>query len=89
VRLTRKCQMTVPKHIRQKMGIGPGSSVDIIFQEGKPVLVKVDENRDDSQRRLEELREHLARVRGTGKRGISSDDIINLTRGPFDDVDDR
>jgi AbrB family looped-hinge helix DNA binding protein len=89
MRLTSKCQMTVPKHVRQRMGLGPGSNVDIIFQDGKPVLVKVESSREDTDRRLQELREHLVRIRGTGKAGLTSAEIIEMTRGPYNDVDDH
>jgi AbrB family looped-hinge helix DNA binding protein len=89
MRLTRKCQMTVPKRIRQKMGIGPGSNVDIVMRDGNPVLIKADADQLNADRRLEELREHLARIRGSRKSDLTSDEIIGLTRGPFDDVDNH
>jgi hypothetical protein len=71
------------------MGIGPGSNVEIVFQDGKPVLIKAEAGRVDADRRVEELREHLTRIRGSGKSDLTSDEIMDLTRGPYNDVDDR
>ena len=46
-KLTTKSQVTLPKPIRQYLGVGPGDEVAFVIEDGK-VMVKVDEQRVDS-----------------------------------------
>lgn len=39
-RMTKKGQVTIPKRIREKIGIGPGSEVEFAIESGKCVLKK-------------------------------------------------
>jgi AbrB family looped-hinge helix DNA binding protein len=89
MRVTEKGQVTIPKPVRDRLGIVPGSEVDFVFRDGRTVLVKIEPGREDSDHRLQELREHLARIRGTGKVGLTSAELIDMTRGPYNDVDDH
>jgi AbrB family looped-hinge helix DNA binding protein len=89
MRVTEKGQVTIPKSIRDRLGIGPGSEVDFVIRDGKTVLVKAESSPDDTDRDQQELREHLVRIRGTGRAGLTSDELIEMTRGPYNDVDDH
>ncbi len=89
MRLTSKCQVTVPKHIREKLGVGPGSNVEFVEKSGEVVLVKESELGTARERRMQEFRRWLEKVRGTGDSGMSADEILEMTRGPFDDVEPR
>lgn len=67
-------QVTIPKPLRDRMGLGAGQRVDIEEQDGELVLRKVFE--DDA----------IARVYGTLKLpdGWDTDSAIEAMRGPAD-----
>lgn len=92
MRVTSKGQVTIPKDVRDALGIGPGSDVGFREEEGKIVLVKNDEPRGESDgaalaRKLMELGER-ARREGWAS-GLTTDEIMEMTRGPFDDIEPR
>jgi hypothetical protein len=53
------------------------------------VIEKVELDEAEKRRRLREFEEWLQRVKGTGDSGLSADEIMDMTRGPFDDVHPR
>ena len=71
--LTSKGQITIPKRVRDLLGIGPGSLVD--FQraaDGRVVLVKVGKQARPTR---------FARLRGHAGKGLTTDQIMAMTRG--------
>jgi antitoxin PrlF len=71
--VTTKGQVTIPKAVRDFLGIGPGSQVDFRrAADGSIVLVRADRRRRPS--RFEKLRGHAGK-------GLSTDAIMALTRG--------
>jgi len=71
--VTSKGQVTIPKRVRDLLGIGPGSVIDFERgSDGRIVLVKV-ERRGRPNR--------FARLRGHAGKGLSTDDIMAMTRG--------
>lgn len=71
--VTSKGQVTIPKPVRDLLGIEPGSKVDFErAPDGRVVLVKVDGNLRPSR---------FARLRGHAGKGLSTDAIMALTRG--------
>ncbi|MDX3928831.1 MAG: AbrB/MazE/SpoVT family DNA-binding domain-containing protein [Shinella sp.] len=71
--VTAKGQVTIPKAVRDLLGIGPGSKVD--FRRGKDgniVVVALDGKIPKSR---------FARLRGHAGEGLSTDAIMALTRG--------
>ncbi|CAN5288890.1 AbrB/MazE/SpoVT family DNA-binding domain-containing protein [soil metagenome] len=76
MRITSKGQVTIPVDIRAKAGLLPDTEVEFEFEDG---VVKLRPRRDaigDSRgRRL------LAHLRGTADTGLSTDQIMALTRG--------
>jgi AbrB family looped-hinge helix DNA binding protein len=86
MRITSKGQVTIPKHIREKLLILPGD--DIGFrEEGQAVIVeKVEELKKvnagiELARHLRELGHKLNRSQYT------SEELMEMTRGPFNDLD--
>ena len=70
--VTSKGQVTIPKRVRDLLGIGPGSAVD--FQrsdDGRIVLVKAGKKFRPSR---------FARLRGHAGTGLSTDEIMAMTR---------
>ncbi len=73
MRVTTKGQVTIPQHIREKMGITPNTEVDFI-EEGKRVyLVKKTSPAPENSR--------FRRFRGIATVKMSTDEILALTRG--------
>jgi AbrB family looped-hinge helix DNA binding protein len=71
--VTSKGQVTIPKPIRDRLGIERGDAVEFeLASDGRVVLVKVDGGRPVS--RFEALR-------GRAGEGLSTDEIMALTRG--------
>jgi antitoxin PrlF len=71
--VTTKGQVTIPKAVRDFLGIVPGTRVD--FQraaDGTVVLTRADEKRPASR---------FAKLRGHAGKGLSTDAIMALTRG--------
>jgi AbrB family looped-hinge helix DNA binding protein len=73
MRVTAKGQVTIPQHIREKLGIGPQSEVDFIEEDDR-VIVRRKTNATDSGRRFKAFR-GVATVR------MTTDEIMALTRG--------
>lgn len=72
--VTRKGQVTIPKKVREYLGIVPGSAVDFdLGQDGRVTVRK-------AGRRRPPKRSPFARVRGRASAGMSTDDIMALTR---------
>ena len=71
--VTTKGQVTIPKPVRDFLGIVPGTRVD--FQraaDGTVVLTRADEKRPFSR---------FSKLRGHAGKGLSTDAIMALTRG--------
>ena len=72
-KVTSKGQVTIPKPVRERLGIQPGNAVDFeLAADGSVVLVKV-----DGQRRMSRFES----LRGRAGAGLSTDEIMALTRG--------
>ncbi|PDT51304.1 MULTISPECIES: AbrB/MazE/SpoVT family DNA-binding domain-containing protein [Sinorhizobium] len=69
--VTAKGQITIPKQVRELMGIGPGSKVEFHrAADGSVLLVRADKKRS-----------RFARLRGHAGEGLSTEAIMALTRG--------
>jgi antitoxin PrlF len=77
-RLTSKGQVTIPKRVRDYLGLKPGSTVEFAVTHEGQVLLKTTEPRPKS--RFEALR-------GTAKPGMTTDELMRLTRGWGEDDD--
>jgi len=74
MKVTIKGQVTIPREIREDFGMLPGTEVEFVPR-GGTVLVRPKRSR----------KEHLARVlersRGTATTGMTTDEIMKITRG--------
>lgn len=71
--VTAKGQVTIPKPVRDLLGIAPGTEVEFRrVADGSIVLVRADESRPASR---------FAKLRGHAGKGLSTDAIMELTRG--------
>lgn len=71
--VTSKGQVTIPKRVRDLLGIGPGSMIDFEHApDGRVVLVKVEKKARPNR---------FARLRGHAGKGLSTAEIMAMTRG--------
>ena len=70
--VTSKGQVTVPRRMRERLGLVPGSKVEFDLDEkGRVVLTKVDCDRPPSR---------FERLRGSLGSGMSTDELMALLR---------
>lgn len=87
MRVTEKGQVTIPKLIRDKLGIGPGSEVEFVERDDGVHFVRSDLPMDPTERRRE-LERHLDAMRGTiDTMGMDGKAFVDWLRGPRDDLD--
>jgi len=70
--ITEKGQVTIPQPIREALGLRPASEVEFILEGDHAILRK--------KERVDIVAERLARYRGSADAGMSTDDILALTR---------
>lgn len=71
--VTAKGQITIPKPVRDLLGITPGSRVDFRrAADGSIILARADESRPASR---------FSKFRGHAGKGLTTDAIMALTRG--------
>lgn len=71
--VTAKGQVTIPKRVRDLLGIRPGSKVEFRRAvDGSVVLARTDEKQPTSR---------FAKLRGHAGKGLNTDAIMALTRG--------
>jgi len=74
MRVTSKGQVTIPREIRDRMGIMPQSEVEFMVEEGQVIMRKV----RSSKSRGGQL---VRRLRGQATVRMTTDQIMALTRG--------
>jgi AbrB family looped-hinge helix DNA binding protein len=87
MRVTEKGQVTIPKHIRDKAGIRPGTEVDFRLEDGRIQIVKRRRTKRGESAGQALVRELQAAARCAVALPLSTDEVMEMTRGPFDDVD--
>jgi len=70
--VTEKGQVTIPKPIRDALGIHPESEVEFTLEGDHAVLRKTE--------RPDAVAERLSRYRGAASSGLSTEQILALTR---------
>ncbi|HEY3908883.1 MAG TPA: AbrB/MazE/SpoVT family DNA-binding domain-containing protein [Stellaceae bacterium] len=71
-KMTAKGQVTIPKRLRDYLGVGPGSDIDFeVAEDGRVFLKAGDEPPQD----------RFARLRGTLKLGMTTDEFMRMLRG--------
>jgi antitoxin PrlF len=70
--ITEKGQVTIPQPIREALGLRPASEVEFILEGDHAILRKKEQ--------VDMVAERMARYRGAATNGMSTDDILALTR---------
>lgn len=75
--VTSKGQVTIPKRVRENLGIEPGGNVDFRMNDrGETVIERAGTDKPVESR--------FAKLRGAWKGGMTTDEIMALTRGEPD-----
>lgn len=71
--VTSKGQVTIPKPLREHLGLSAGSAVEFeLAEDGRVVLTPVEGRRGAGR---------FAALRGRAGKGLTTDEIMALTRG--------
>jgi len=71
-KMTTKGQVTIPRRVREYLGLKPGSEIDFDVAEDGRVFLKTYDKAPESR---------FARIRGSAKGGMTTDELMALTRG--------
>ncbi|HEX3653360.1 MAG TPA: AbrB/MazE/SpoVT family DNA-binding domain-containing protein [Rhizomicrobium sp.] len=74
--VTSKGQVTIPKRVRDGLGLKAGSKVEIEMQPGRLATLK-----PAGKPRKSDYAKRIDKVRGTLKLNMSTDEIMELLRG--------
>lgn len=74
MRVTEKGQLTIPKHLRDELGIGAGTEVEVERQ-GDTLVVRKAVDRPSRGQQIVE------RLRARGDIAMTTDEVMALTRG--------
>lgn len=81
MRVTSKGQVTIPRDLRELVGIEPNSEVVFSIDGGRLVVTPKNSMRDIEDRtRLDRLAEALDRLEGSGDQSVDADDLMSITR---------
>ena len=83
-RVTVKGQVTIPKRVREYLGIRPGSGVEFEVGPNGEVLLR----KAGQASKCTRPRSRFAALRGTRRTGMNTDEIMNLLRGYDEDARD-
>lgn len=71
MRVTTKGQVTIPRNIRERLGISPGTEIGFKEEDGRFYIIRVDEPT---------ITRKFHKFRGIATAKISTDQIMGLTR---------
>ena len=74
MRITSKGQVTIPQAIRERYGLLPDTDVDFVITAGRVTLVPRPTRDNDRGSKA------VARLRGSATAGMTTDEILALTR---------
>jgi len=74
MRITSKGQVTIPQDFRERFGLLPHTEVEFVEEAGTVVLRKAKGGN-------RQAREWVRRYRGSLKSGMTTDELMRLTRG--------
>jgi AbrB family looped-hinge helix DNA binding protein len=85
-RITSKGQVTIPKRLRDHLGLKAGSEVEFVLGGDGRIILKADEGAEKrAERRKEAIGRALADLRGTLDLGMTTDEFMRFVRGDPDE----
>jgi len=76
MRITSKGQVTIPAKIRRKAGLLPNTEVEFLYEDGSVRIVRARARKGKTRGQ-----EIVERLWGTATEGMSTDEIMKMTRG--------
>jgi len=90
MRVTSKGQVTIPKAIRDHLGIGAGSEVEFVRDADGEARLRPARDGSAAAKREEAIRQWVGKVRGTlDTGGRTPEAYFERVRGPRDDLGPR
>jgi len=81
-RMTSKGQVLIPKAVREAIGLHPNKPYKVTVNEhNQAVIAPIGYGPEDADERVRCMREGIARLRGTSKLGMPTDEYMRLIRG--------
>ena len=80
MRLTSKCQVTIPQGIRERAGLAPGCEVEFQFSNGRIWIDKVETDEPARRQRILAMLNDVAGS-ATANQDLRTDDLLRMTRG--------
>ncbi|MCB1812814.1 MAG: AbrB/MazE/SpoVT family DNA-binding domain-containing protein [Candidatus Competibacteraceae bacterium] len=71
MRVTTKGQVTIPRNVRETLGITPETEIEFVEENGKFYIVKTNDTKANK---------NLEKLRGIATVKMSTDEIMDLTR---------
>jgi AbrB family looped-hinge helix DNA binding protein len=71
MRVTTKGQVTIPRNVREKLGIVPQTNIDFLEDKGRFYIVKTTKTKHTNR---------FKKFRGIATSSMSTDEILKLTR---------
>ena len=71
MKVTTKGQVTIPRHVREKLGIMPHTEIDFMEENGKFYIVKISKTKSTNK---------FKKFRGIASSEMTTDEILRLTR---------
>ena len=71
-KMTTKGQVTIPRRVREYLGLKSGSEIDFDMAEDGRVFLRTRDKAPESR---------FTRIRGSAKGGMTTDELMALTRG--------
>lgn len=79
MRVTEKGQVTIPKNVRRKLGIVPGTEVEFDLKEDGAMLRRASTSQPDGE--VADFMDHIRRHKGTmDLGGMTGDEFFKLLR---------
>jgi len=75
MRVTTKGQVTIPRRIREILGIVPETDIDFVEEDGRFYIVRNSENKKTKK---------FTKLRGIATAKMSTDEIMQLTRESYE-----
>ena len=84
-RMTSKGQILIPKALRDAVGLKPNQPYKVsINDQNQVVIAAIGYGPEDADARVRRMRAGLAMLSGTGKSGLTTDEIMRDLRGDWE-----
>ena len=87
-KMTSKGQVLIPKAVREAIGLHPNKAYVVTVNDQKKAVISpvspIGDGPEFAEERARRMREGLLKLRGTGKSGRNTDEIMRELRGDWE-----